>query len=308
MRHLSATSLGLALLLAFGGAVTAQDETSEPTVGLATVLPEVQPAVVPVADYWGEWNLHKKEVRQRLRIAIQNARNARSNRVGFYRALLTAHHDEMRWLANHQPEACYAGEYAGWRAAVEDLRALAKRSVAFARTGNAAGLKRVAQQRRAPMKRLGRLVAHLADCVDSEPPPVAGDPFVGKWLARPVYVDGETGFVDRSPRRLTISDSGRVLMRIPRHPYCRKLGYGLVPFVLKGRGETVVDGTPRFHSSGRFECHPRGRAPVVINRFASGVWDYDPATDVLLIDSECYWRTTGGGAENCTAFWRGTAR
>ena len=59
-----------------------------------------------MADYWGEWNLHKKASRERVRWAVTNANNARAKKVGFYRTLVEVHNDEMQWLANHLPEAC----------------------------------------------------------------------------------------------------------------------------------------------------------------------------------------------------------
>jgi hypothetical protein len=268
---------------------------------------EATTELLPVADYWGEWSLHKEASRGRVQQAVYNAKYARSKKMGFYRSLVGVHNDEMQWLANHQPEACYADEYAQWRAVVEGLHALAKKSVGFAREDNASALKRVAKQRRAATKDLDRVLSSAADCVDSEPPAVSGDPFVGTWTSRPVAVQKD-GFVDKSVRKLTISDNGRVLLRIPRNAYCREAGYGLVPLSIQGKGEMVAAASPEFHWIGEAGyCHPRSGRRLVGNPGGPHVWDYDTATDIVYLGgNECYWRKKGGSPKDCKAFWQGT--
>lgn len=307
MRYLLTTmTVVLVLLLAFGGATTAQDGSPAPTVSPSPVPLEVEPVVVPVADYWGEWDLHTLASRHRVDAAVGAAKNARSRKVGFYRQLVSVHNDELQWLANHQPEDCYASEYERWRAAVEDLHAIGKKALGFARKGNASGLKRVAKQRRVAIKELDKALSNVADCVASEPPPVSGEPFVGKWIAKEVAVL-PSGFVDRSPRRLTIAKNGRMLLRIPRHFFCRESGHGLVTLSFKGRGMMVSADTPEYRWDADTYCHPKGKPRASVGQANSVPIAYDREADVLLMNygSECYRRTRGGSPKDCTRFWRG---
>ena len=289
-------------------AAAGREASPKPSPAGSPAALEAEPASepLPVADYWGAWSLHKKASRGRLQAAIDNARNARSKKLGFYRSLVGGHDDEMKWLANHQPEACYAEAYEQWRTAVEELHALAKRSVGFARKGEASGLKRIVKQRRAATKDLDKVLSRVADCVDSVPPTIVGDPFVGTWISRPVTA-GKDGFVDRSVRRLAISDGGRLLLRIPHNAGCREAGFGLVPLTIHGKGEMVAAASPEFHRMGEAAyCHPRSGRKLPDNPGGPIVWDHDAATGVIVNGAECYWRTKSGSPKHCRAFWPGT--
>lgn len=303
---------GITLSLLAGSAIgmSAQETSPEPTTNPSPVPSEAEPVSepLPVADYWGEWDLHKDASRARVQWAVDNATRAKSKKVGFYRTLVGVHDDELQWLANRQPEDCYADEYARWRVVVEDLRAIHKKAVGFVRKGDTADMKRIAKQRRAATKDLDKMLSSVADCADSEPPDVSGNPFVGKWVARPAYLL-EDGSKNTSLRRLTFSKGGGWLFRTPRHEFCRDRGHGLVTLSFQGKGDVVVEDTPEFHwRDTRVHCHPKRQGRALMARGSAGVIAYDAAADVLLMarGQECYWRKKGGSPKDCKAFWRGT--
>jgi len=193
-----------------------------------------------------------------------------------------------------------------------DGHAIGKKAVGFARQGNASGLKRLAKQRRAAVRELDRVLSYASDCVDSEPVAIVpANPFVGKWIARPVYVRPRTGgYIDRSPRKLTIDGSNRMLLRIAREPSCIYAGYGVVPLTIRARGEVEADDTPIFSwPRAQVDCYPKGQGRVRVAEQSNPTFlAYSAPEDVLLMGAshECYWRKKGGSPKDCRTFWRGT--
>lgn len=308
LRLRSAVGALLLTMALAGGAAAQEAEPATAPEGEAAAADADASVELPVAEYWGEWALHTEAALARLQNANTNATKAKSKQAGFYRDLLGVHQDELRWLENHRPEDCYATDYEEWRAANERLRAGARDAVASARKGDAKGLKKAAKQRNAAIKDLNGVMGAVADCVDStEPASEPGAP-IGKWLAKPVWVEDD-GFVDKSPRKLSISEGGNLLLRIARHPFCRDAGLGLVPMTIKGSGWLQTEGRPGFvWTLDRLECKEKGKGqkklagPGEIETLIS----YDEANDVLIMGPECYWRVKGGDRGDCNAFWRGT--
>ena len=334
MRRSLSVSTAMLLAVALAGSTAAQEAepttpAAEPTTPAAEpTTPAAEPTTpaaesesapvtetttetVPVADYAGEWALHTEASRDRVRLAVENANQAKKKKIGVYRTLVGIHNDELEWLANHQPEDCYSEQYEQWRTAVEDLQAISEEAVELVRKGSRKALKRVAKRRTAAIKQLEQAVASVADCVDSTPPAAETVSLADGWIAQPVYV-GDDGFVDRGARKLTIGDSGEVVLRVERNPYCRDTGNGLVTFVVGGAGEMTVEGRPGFAwEPTSLECRKKkGKGLVNVGEPAPqlNVMAYDAANDVLLMNSgaECYWRVDGGSKDDCTAFWRGT--
>lgn len=315
LKSVVGSAIAISLLAGSVAGAAAQDASPEPTASnppatIASPAPQEAEAAVeplPVADYWGEWDLHKRAYLDRVRGAVDAANRAKQTKLGFYRALVGVYGDELQWLANHRPDDCYADEFEQWRATVMDLRAIGKEAVASVRKGDTSRAKRAAKRRRAATKDLESVLSSVADCVDSEPLVMSENPFVGAWTARPVEVAAD-GARDTSVRRLTIGEGGGLLLRIPRNAFCRTSGLGAATLTVRGTGEVVVDDTPEFHwVRDRIDCRPRGKRPVVLARNGpGGIVDYGATADVLLLGAECYWRTKGGSPKDCQTFWRGT--
>ncbi len=264
----------------------------------------------PIADYWTDWADHKSLYRERAAHRIEGTKRARpKDKTGFYQQLVGIHGDELKWLKNHRPQACYAAEYERWREAVADLHSIHKRTVRFRRAGNAAGVRRTGTEQKGALKRLDKALSNVADCGPSESAgadaAAAGNPFVGVWEARIGGVAEKNGPHRATRVTITIRESGRFLQRNKRDVHCRSLGHGFVPLTVQGSGWFDLNDSPRFHSPGRVHCYPRGRSRQLVAN-ASGVWGYDEVADVMTeAGGACYWRKGTGGPSDCRAFWQG---
>jgi len=214
-------------------------------------------------------------------------------------------------LGNHQPQDCYADEYAKWRKAVEDIRLSHKGAVRFLRSGNTAGVRRMGKEQRRAIGRLGRALSNVADCGLSEPAVAdaapADNPFVGEWVQRLAGVGWENGPWVRDRVTMSISDDGRFLQRDRRNVFCGELGHGVVPLTIQGSGGFDLGASPRFDGSGEMHCYPRSRGRQMVGH-PPMVFGYDRDADVLTIEAggQCYWRQRTGSLSDCKAFWRGT--
>jgi len=274
-------------------------------LGISQVLP-------PIADYWTDWADHKPLYRERARVQIGSARAATSrDKTRVYQNLVGIHSDELKWLKNHRPQACYAAEYEMWRKAVADLHSIHKKTVRLLRAGNASGVRRAAKEQRRDVRRLDKALSSVADCGPSEPAVAdaapAGNPFVGVWEARISSAAEKNGPYRTIRERVTINKSGRFLLRNNRDLHCRSLGHGFVPLTVQGSGAFDLNESPRFHSSGKLYCYPRGRARVLVHpNLSVSPYRYHVAADVMTReDGICYWRKGTGGPSDCRDFWRG---
>ena len=260
---------------------------------------------------WGEWDLHRQAVRHRIHDAITNTENAKAkNKAGFYRSLEGVLADELLWLSNHAPEDCIANDVEAWRAAVEEMHASGKNAAALAKKGKKGALKEVAKQREARWSTLEAL-AFTDPPGGCNPEPAAEPPtLAGKWLAKPVYIE-EGGLVDKSTRKLTIGDDGKMLLAVPGHRQCRDGSRGPVTLIVKGNGEVITEGRPGFAwLTERVDCKRKGSGKEKLGGPGEEVilLAYDEGADVLLMDGnqECYWRVDGGSKQDCQVFWQGT--
>lgn len=313
MRRLLAVSTTVVLTLTLAGATVAQEEppATSPAASEASEEATTMTQPLPMA-YWGEWDLHRQAARHRIYTAITNVDNARAKKASFYRSLIRVYDDELQWLSNHAPEDCYADEFEAWLAAVEELHASGKEAAALAKKGNKGGLKKAAKRREAAWTELEALAftSPSGNC-DHAAEPMAEPPMLaGKWLAKPVIVQ-DGGLVDKSTRKLTIGDDGKLLIQVPGQHVCRDGGRGSVTLIVKGTGEVVTEGRPGFAwLMERVDCQRKGRGRERLGgpREEATLLAYDPGADVLLQDgtAECYWRVDGGSKKDCQAFWQGT--
>ena len=301
---------------------SADDDTATPdcivtegTDGAAEECLEAEPVPLPVADYWVEWINHKEDSYRRVIRAIRDAKRSVSKTDRWYQTLVGVHSDELQWLANHEPLACFQGEYEEWRDAVEELHSIHTNALRFIRNKNVSGVRRTDRQRRKAMKRLNTASASDAACGPSEPDTTGsaapGNPIVGTWrgVVKAVAQDGVNVTYQM---KTEITSDGRVLFRVKRDDFCRQRGLGsALPLTHTGRGEFVTDGTPQFNSTeGRMHCYPRrgGRKLVAEGGFGHP-WRYHETYDVLTglqgVGS-CSWRAKSGSPKDCRAFWRGT--
>jgi hypothetical protein len=90
LRPILGSAGAIVLLAGLAAGAAGQEASPEPSPAVSPAPLEAEPVTepLPVADYWGEWSLHKKASRERVRWAVDNAKNARSKKVGFYRTLL----------------------------------------------------------------------------------------------------------------------------------------------------------------------------------------------------------------------------
>ena len=308
MHRLLSVSTTVVLTLSLAGMSAAQEES--PAASEAVEEATATTEALPTAG-WGEWDLHRQAAWFRMNNGAANAENAKAKKMAsYYRALVRVYDDELQWLSNHVPEDCIAGDVAAWRAAVEELRAVGQDAAALAKKGKKGGLKKAAQQREATWTKVGALAFSdpPGDCAHAEPaaePPV----LAGKWLAKPVYVE-DGGIVDKSTRKLSIGDDGKLLIQVPGHHQCRDGSRGPVTLIVKGTGQLAAEGLPGFRwDRERVDCKRKsGKGKLAGPGEEPGLLAYDPGSDVLLMkDSpECYWRADGGSKSDCQIFWRGT--
>ena len=307
-RSLLATTTALTLLLSAIPAVGAQDASSGEESDMPSTPTELTHEFLPVPDYWTDWAEHKAAVNGRVALTINNVDNDRKRRPRFYREAIAVHRDELMWLANHQPAACYASEYERWRAGVEDLHTIEQRALELAEAGRKNGLKRVAKDRRAAVKRLDRLLSSVADCGPGPElePLQLGALLAGKWKSGDNFVMPD-GFHNKSRLTQTITRDGRYVLRDSNAGACRLAGLGYVPATVHGTatfdpGRRVLGTT-----TDRAFCHPRGRPRQSMGWQGYGETSYDPDYDVLYGQQlgYCWWRAKGGSPDDCRAFWRG---
>jgi len=227
-----------------------------------------------------------------------------------YKEAVGVHGDELTWLSNHQPDACYADEYERWRGAVEDLRAAHRNAQRFVRAGNKQGVQRTTRQRQQAMKRLNRAMSSVADCGPSVPSQTGGttadDPLVGKWKSYDNWIMPD-GFHNSSRLTFMIDQDGAYAFRDSNAGVCRQTGWGYVPFTRTGPGEFDLAGRPTYtghHAKGY--CHPRGGRGRKPMGDGGPALRYDAAADVGYSDfGYCWWRDGVGSRADCTAFFRG---
>lgn len=314
MRRLSSVATSVVLTLTLAGAAAAQEAPADPSPAAPEASAEAATVAepLPTAYFYGEWDIHRQAAHGRILNAMTNIDNAKAKqKAGYYRSLVKVLDDELQWLSNYAPEDCYTDVFDAWRTAVEEMQASGQAGAAAARKGNKGGLRKAAKRRDAAWTEIAaRAFADPPDPCMGAPELASGPPILaGKWLSKPVYVEGG-GVVDKNPRKLTIGEDGGLLLQVPGHPVCRDGSRGKVTLVVRGTGEVVTQGRPGFEwLRERVDCKRKsGQGNLAGPAEEPGLMAYDAATDVLLMNDgpECYWRVDGGSPQDCQAFWQGT--
>jgi hypothetical protein len=127
------------------------------------------------------------------------------------------------------------------------------------------------------------LVAGVAPVLAAPP----DNPFVGSWESDDDFPGGDFSHV-----RLQIGGNGHFQLRDDGATVCLNEGFGFVPATISEFGE-IVDYDPwTFSGTGDLYCYTRdGRGRQLVAADLPVSWVYDPATDTLPSDFNCYYRS-----------------
>jgi hypothetical protein len=113
------------------------------------------------------------------------------------------------------------------------------------------------------------------------------NPFVGSWESYDDFSGGDFSHV-----RLQIGGNGNFHLRDDAATACLTSGFGFVPGTIKGDGEIINNDPWTFSGTGDLYCHTRDeRGRQLLAADFPSLWIYDPVTDTLPSDFNCYYRT-----------------
>jgi hypothetical protein len=113
------------------------------------------------------------------------------------------------------------------------------------------------------------------------------NPFVGSWET----VDDFPSGGDFSHGRLQIGGDGHFRMRDDAATACLVNGFGFVPATVSGFGEITSMDPWIFEGSGELYCYTRdGRGRQLLEPDFPLMFVWDPVTDTLPSDFNCFWR------------------
>lgn len=113
------------------------------------------------------------------------------------------------------------------------------------------------------------------------------NPFVGSWESDDDFPGGDLSHV-----RLQIGGNGHFHLRDDAATVCMNEGFGFVPATTSGFGEITNRDPWTFSGTGDLYCHTRdGRGRQLLAADFPMEVAYDPLTDTLPSDFNCYYRS-----------------
>jgi hypothetical protein len=115
----------------------------------------------------------------------------------------------------------------------------------------------------------------------------SNNPFVGSWESYDDFPGGDFSHV-----RLQVGANGHFHLRDDAATACLNEGFGFVPGAISGFGEVSNDDRWTLGTTGDLYCYTRdGRGRQLLAADFSMSLVYDPLTDTLPSDFNCYYRT-----------------
>lgn len=127
------------------------------------------------------------------------------------------------------------------------------------------------------------LMAGVAPAVAAPP----DNPFVGSWESDDDFPGGDFSHV-----WLQFGGNGFFHLRDEGASVCLNEGFGFVPATISGFGEIVDDDPWTFTGTGDLYCYTRdGRGRQLVFADLGQTFVYDPGTDTLPSDFNCFYRS-----------------